>query len=62
MNKSTIRELNTIGTYVQMGMIDTAARAASALVRCQLRQSVKQELLETYRAWPEMLAHPEFIA
>jgi len=42
MNKSTIRELNTIGTYVQMGMIDTAARAASALVRCQLRQSVKQ--------------------
>ncbi len=61
MSKSTQRELNNIGTYVQAGMIGTAARAASALVRGQMRDSVKRTLLETYEAWPEMLAHPDFI-
>jgi|LakMenEpi03Aug12_release.lakeMendotaPanAssembly.Ray.scaffolds.fasta_scaffold566403_1 hypothetical protein len=61
MSKSTAREFNVISMYAQLGMIDTAARAASALIRCQLRQSVKDQLMQAYKEWPEMLAHPEFI-
>ena len=62
MTKSETREIETIRTYVRMGMDDTAARALSSLIRAARTEKSKQALMAY--AGPQgfgYLNHPEFI-
>jgi len=61
MTKSEIREIKSIETYIAYGMIDTAARAASALVRCARSTKARNDLLTYFAEWPAVIQHPEFI-
>ena len=59
MTKSEQKELKTIERYLAAGMVDVAARGASALLRAASPRSAK-----AIREWAEALGltrHPEFI-
>ena len=60
MTKSEQKELKTIERYLAAGMLDTAARGASALLRAASPRSAK-----AIREWAKahgLDKHPEFIA
>ena len=60
MTKSELKEIKTIERYLAAGMLDTAARGASALLRAASPRSSKE-----IREWVEargLTRHPEFIA
>ena len=60
MTKSETREIKTIERYLAAGMLDTAARGASALLRAASPRSSKE-----IREWAKahgLTTHPEFIA
>ena len=60
MTKIQAREIATAQKYIALGMIDTAARSVSALIRCAMRSKDAAEL----RAFAEahgLTKHPEFI-
>jgi len=60
MTKSEQKELKTIERYLAAGMLDTAARGASALFRAASPRSSKE-----IREWAKahgLDKHPEFIA
>jgi hypothetical protein len=61
MSKSTAREVNNVKTYMAHGMVDTAARAASALVRCASSAKARNELLTVFAGWPALIQHADFI-
>ena len=59
MTKSETREIKTIERYMAAGMLDTAARGASALLRAASPRSAK-----AIREWTKangLDKHPEFI-
>ena len=59
MTKSETKELKTIERYLAAGMLDTAARGASALLRAASTRSSKE-----IREWAKargLATHPEFI-
>ena len=59
MTKSETRELKSIERYLAAGMLDTAARGASALFRAASPRSARE-----IREWAEargLTRHPEFI-
>ena len=59
MTKSEQKELKTIERYLAAGMLDTAARGASALLRAASPRSAK-----AIREWAKahgLATHPEFI-
>ena len=59
MTKSETREIRVLERYMAAGMLDTAARGASALLRAASPRSAK-----AIREWAEALGltrHPEFI-
>ena len=59
MTKSETRELKTIERYLAAGMLDTAARGASALLRAASPRSARE-----IREWADargLTRHPEFI-
>jgi hypothetical protein len=60
MNKSETRELQIIRAYIAAGMMDTAARALSALIRSTMRRSTAQELYR-FAVEHNLQAQPEFI-
>ena len=60
MTKSELKEIKSIERYLAAGMLDTAARGASALLRAASPRSAK-----AIREWAEargLATHPEFIA
>ena len=60
MTKSETREIKIIERYLAAGMLDTAARGASALLRAAFPRSAK-----AIREWAEargLATHPEVIA
>ena len=60
MTKSEQKELKTIERYLAAGLVDTAARGASALLRAASPRSAK-----AIREWAKahgLANHPEFIA
>ena len=60
MTKSEQKELKTIERYLAAGMLDTAARGASALLRAASPRSARE-----IREWADargLATHPEFIA
>ena len=59
MTKSELKEIKSIERYLAAGMLDTAARGASALFRAASPRSAK-----AIREWAEargLTRHPEFI-
>ena len=59
MTKSETREIKSIERYLAAGMLDTAARGASALFRAASPRSAK-----AIREWADargLARHPEFI-
>ena len=59
MTKSETREIRVLERYLAAGMLDTAARGASALFRAASPRSAK-----AIRDWAEargLTRHPEFI-
>ena len=59
MTKSEQKEIKSIERYISAGMLDTAARGASALLRAASPRSAK-----AIREWAEargLTRHPEFI-
>lgn len=61
MTKPQARQIELIKIYIAQGMIDTAARSVSALIRSALRSKDAAEL----RAFADahgLTKHPEFIA
>ena len=59
MTKSELKEIKSIERYMAAGMLDTAARGASALLRAASPRSAK-----AIREWAEARGldkHPEFI-
>ena len=59
MTKSELKEIKSIERYMAAGMLDTAARGASALLRAASPRSAK-----AIREWAEargLTRHPEFI-
>ena len=60
MTKSETREIRVLERYLAAGMVDAAARGASALFRAASPRSSKE-----IREWAEargLTRHPEFIA
>lgn len=60
MTKIQAREIATAQKYIALGMIDTAARSVSALIRSAMRAKDAAEI----RAFAEahgLTKHPEFI-
>ena len=60
MTKSELKEIKSIERYLAAGMLDTAARGASALFRAASPRSAK-----AIREWADargLTRHPEFIA
>lgn len=60
MNKAQKKELEKINVYVDYGMLDTAARALSALIRCSVSESAKREMARIAEEL-EIKTHPDFI-
>jgi hypothetical protein len=60
MNKSETRELQIIRAYIAAGMMDTAARALSALIRSTMRRSTAQELYR-FAVEHDLQTQPDFI-
>ena len=59
MTKSELKEIKSIERYLAAGMLDTAARGASALFRAASPRSAK-----AIREWADargLTRHPEFI-
>ena len=59
MTKSELKEIKTIERYLAAGMVDAAARGASALLRAASPRSARE-----IREWAEargLTRHPEFI-
>ena len=59
MTKSELKEIKSLERYLAAGMLDTAARGASALLRAASPRSAK-----AIREWAEargLTRHPEFI-
>ena len=59
MTKSELKEIKSIERYLAAGMLDTAARGASALLRAASPRSAK-----AIREWADargLTRHPEFI-
>ena len=59
MTKSELKEIKSIERYLAAGMLDTAARGASALLRAASPRSAK-----AIREWAEargLTRHPEFL-
>ena len=61
MTKSEQREVSRLDLYIAHGMIDTAARALSALIR-SARTTRSQTELRAIAARMQLDAHPDFIA
>ena len=60
MTKSETREIKSIERYMAAGLVDTAARGASALLRAASPRSARE-----IREWAKahgLATHPEFIA
>ena len=60
MTKSEVREIENIARYIQHGMIDTAARAMSALIR-SARTTKSQTQLRDVAEILKLTNHPDFI-
>jgi hypothetical protein len=60
MTKSETREISNILRYIRAGMIDTAARATSALIRCAMTAKSAREL-RAFAAQHGLTSNPEFI-
>ena len=59
MTKSEQRELSSLAKYIAAGMIDTAARAASALYRSARTTKSQDEILAFSMAY-KLVSNPEF--
>ena len=46
MNKHQSKVIANATTYIELGMLDTAARVVSGLIRCAMTSKSKQALLE----------------
>jgi|TARA_R110000824_G_scaffold70939_2_gene181856 hypothetical protein len=46
MNKHQRKVIANATTYIELGMLDTAARVVSGLIRCAMTSKSKQALLE----------------
>ena len=46
MNKHQCKVIANATTYIELGMLDTAARVVSGLIRCAMTSKSKQALLE----------------
>ncbi len=46
MNKQQRKALDYATTYIELGMLDTAARSVSGLIRCAMTSKSKQALLD----------------
>ena len=46
MNKHQRKVVANATTYIELGMLDTAARVVSGLIRCAMTSKSKQALLE----------------
>tara|TARA_R110000737_G_scaffold67813_2_gene95859 strand:- start:521 stop:712 length:192 start_codon:yes stop_codon:yes gene_type:complete len=46
MNKHQFKVIANATTYIELGMLDTAARVVSGLIRCAMTSKSKQALLE----------------
>ena len=60
MTKSELKEIKSIERYMAAGLVDTAARGASALLRAASPRSARE-----IREWADargLTRHPEFIA
>jgi hypothetical protein len=60
MTKSETRELANIAMYHKLGMMDTVARALSALIRATRSKTTRDELM-TDAASFGVANHPDFI-
>ena len=59
MTKSELKEIKSIERYLAAGMLDTAARGASALLRAASPRSAKA--IREWAAARGLTRHPEFI-
>jgi hypothetical protein len=59
MTKNETKQLTIAQAYVDSGMIDTAARSVSALIRSTLSNKTKFELVQ-FAKRHNLLAHPDF--
>lgn len=60
MNKSQKKQIEIAKQYIALGMIDGAARAVSALIRCALTSKSKAELLD-FAQEHNLTTQPDFI-
>ena len=61
MNKVNAREAKRIVQFMDAGMVDTAARAASAAIRACMTTKQRNIMLTFAAGWPALVAHHEFI-
>ena len=59
MTKSELKELKILERYLAAGMLDTAARGASALLRAASPRSARE--IREWAAARGLTRHPEFI-
>jgi hypothetical protein len=59
MTKNETKQLTIAQAYVDSGMIDTAARSVSALIRSAKSMKSKYELVH-FAKKHNLLAHPDF--
>jgi hypothetical protein len=60
MTKPQAREIATAQKYIALGMIDTAARTVSALIRSAMRAKDQAEIL-AFAETHGLTSHPDFI-
>jgi len=60
MTKAETRELKSVCLYLAAGMVDTAARSLSALIRAARTNRSRAALMEQAQAF-KLTQHPDFI-
>jgi hypothetical protein len=60
MNKQETKQIETAKTYIAHGMIDTAARSVSALIRSAMTNKSKTALMQ-FATDNKLISNPEFI-
>jgi hypothetical protein len=61
LNKAQMRAVTIDLQHYHHGNIGAAARGLSAIYRCALKKSQKEDILKLALAYPEILNHPDFI-
>jgi len=60
MNKQQAKQIEIAKTYIAHGMIDTAARSVSDLVRCAMTSKSREALMQ-FATDNKLTSNPEFI-